>query len=482
MQTVDKRITIRGLIAFSFFVAISARADSTGERRDAVASHLSTPVIIEGATQPGLLLASEMTARKVPGVSIAVIRKGKLDWASGYGATALGGPPVSNETVFAAASISKPVTALGVLRLVQDGKIDLDADVNLYLKRWKIPDNEFTAQHNVTVRELLNHTSGIGTHWSAVYDPHQPVPTILQALDREKPAKTDPVRVEAVPGSKFAYASGGYLILQLLIEDVSGESFADYMQRTVLGPLRMTDSTFALLLTERLIRSAATAYQGDGASPIPPSQFYEPNLAAGGMWTTPSDLAKFLIELEGEYAGTSSRVLNQRIARLMLTPGLGNWGLGIEVGGNTQNPYFTHEGSAYFENVMTMYANGDGAVIMTSGGGGGTLAGEVLLSVSQVYGWPDFKPIEHPVVPLTLEQESKFVGNYAYLKVAIVDGVLTGEFPAGSPPVRLYPETPTHFFHLDLPTELFFLQDDSGKVTGLTFVSQHGQNTLKKDP
>ncbi len=393
-------------------------------------------MIIEGAARPGHLLASEMTARKVPGVSIAIIRKGKLDWASGYGVASLGGPPISNETLFAAASISKPVTALGVLKLVQNGKIDLDVDVNLYLRRWKIPDNEFTAQHKVTVRELLSHTSGIGTHWSAVYDPHQPVPTIVQVLNGEKPTKTDPVRVEAVPGSKFAYASGGYLILQLLIEDVSGESFADYMRRTVLGPLRMTRSTFGTLLSDRLIRSAATAYPGGGASPIPPSQFYEPNLAAGGMWTTPSDLAKFLIELEREYAGTSSRVLNQRTARLMLTPGLGNWGLGIEVGGKTQNPYFTHEGSAYFENVMTMYANGDGAVIMTTGGGG-TLASEVLLSVSQVYGWPDFKLIDHPVVPLTLEQESRFVGSYAFIKVAMVDGVLTAEIPAGSPPVRL---------------------------------------------
>lgn len=482
MHPMHARTMIRGLVVFSFALAVMAHAESARERQIAVASHLSTPVTIQGAPAPGLLLAGEMKARKVPGVSIAVIRSGKLDWASGYGVTALGGPPVSTETMFAAASISKPVTALGVLRLVQDGTIGLDAEANRYLKRWKIPGNAFTAEHKVTVRELLNHTSGIGTHFGAVYDPHQPLPTLLQVLNGEKPATTDPVRVEAVPGTTFAYANGGYLILQLLIEDVTGESFASYMDRAVLSPLGMTHSTFEAPLPARDLSSAATAYQEDGATPIPPSQFYEPNLAAGGLWTTPTDLVRFLIELQREYTGASHRVLDQRMARLMLTRGLGNWGLGIEVGGSPQNFYFTHEGSAYFQNLMAMYASGDGAVIMTSGGGGGTLANELMLSVSQVYGWPDFKPIEHPVVPLTLQQESRFVGTFAYIKVAIVDGYLTAEIPAGSPPARLYPETPTHFFHLNLATELFFVQDDSGKVTGLEFVTQRGQHLLNKDP
>lgn len=162
-----------------------------------------------------------MAQLHVPGVSIAVIRNGHIDWTRGYGVRYLAGPSVTPQTLFCAASISKPITAMGVLKLVEKGKIDLDTDVNHYLKRWKIPENQFTAQKKVTVRELLSHTSGIGTTYDDLYDPAQPVPTIVQMLNGERPAKTAPVRVTGVPGTKFAYSNGGYLVLYLLVEDVS---------------------------------------------------------------------------------------------------------------------------------------------------------------------------------------------------------------------------------------------------------------------
>ena len=136
-------------------------------------------------------------------------------------------------------------------------KIDLDSDVNRYLKRWKIPENEFTHEKKVTVRELLNHTSGIGTHNGAFYDPSQPVPTLIQLLDGEKPATTPPVRVEAVPGTKWAYSNGGYLVLQLLVEDVTGETFAHYMKHAVLDSIGMKESTFDSPLSARWARRAA---------------------------------------------------------------------------------------------------------------------------------------------------------------------------------------------------------------------------------
>jgi CubicO group peptidase (beta-lactamase class C family) len=170
-------------------------------------------------------LDSQMKTLGVASVSMAAIRNGAIDWTRAYSNSSTEGPPVSTETLFGTASISKPVTALGVLKLVEDNKIDLDADINQYLKRWKIPDNQFTATQKVTVRELLSHTSGIGTHNGEIYDPSRPIPTLLQLLEGEKPAKTPPVRVEAVPGTKFAYSNSGYLVLALLIEDVTGQSF-----------------------------------------------------------------------------------------------------------------------------------------------------------------------------------------------------------------------------------------------------------------
>jgi CubicO group peptidase (beta-lactamase class C family) len=239
-------------------------AQSAQQRMQAVQNHLSRYVVIRGSRNDDINLLSQMKALDVPAVSIAAIRNGTIDWARAYGVSSLQGAPVSTGTLFGAASISKPVTALGVLKLVEERKIDLDTNVNQYLKRWKVPDNQFTVRQKVTVRELLNHTSGIGTHNGDIYDPSTPVPTLLQLLEGEKPAKTPPIQVEVVPGTEFAYSNGGYLVLSLLIEDVTGESFAEYMKRTVLDPIGMKHSTFDAPLPPEGQAHAATAYGDDG--------------------------------------------------------------------------------------------------------------------------------------------------------------------------------------------------------------------------
>lgn len=465
----------------------SQTAPSAQQRMHAVESRLSHYVRIRGNTNGTMNLGSQMTAFRVPAVSIAAIRNGAIDWARAYGVCSLEGAPVSTETLFGAASISKAVTALGVLKLVEEGKIDLDADANRYLKRWKIPDNQFTGKKKVTVRELLNHTSGIGTHNGEIYDPTSPIPTLLQLLDGEKPARTPPVRVEAIPGTQFAYSNGGYLVLELLIEDVSGEPFAQYMKRTVLDPMGMKHSTFDAPLPPRWQAGAATAYGDDGKWAVPPSKYVEPNLAAGGLWSTPTDLAKLLLEVQREYEGKSHRVLHRQTMRMMVSPDKEvaaprRWGLGFEVGGSPDNPYIRHEGSGYFQDDMVEYLDGNGIVVMTSGGGGGELADEVLRSAGTVYDFPDFKSMEHTVVDVPASTLRAYAGTYAYIKVAMEAGHLTAEIPSGSPAARLYPESPTHFFILDGPQELSFLLDSKGNVTGVEFITPMGRHRLDKSP
>ena len=460
-------------------------AQSAQQRMEAVQHHLSRYVVIRGAPNNEMNLISQMKALGVPAVSIAAIRDGAIDWARAYGVSSIQGAPISTETLFGAASISKPVTALGVLKLVEEGKINLDANVNEYLKRWKIPDNQFTVKQKVTVRELLNHTSGIGTHNGEIYDPSGPIPTLLQLLEGERPARTPPVRVEAIPGTKFAYANGGYLVLSLLIEDVTGESFAQYMKRTVLDPIGMMHSTFDAPLPPKWQAHAATAYGADGKLALPPSKFVEPNLAAGGLWSTPSDLARLLLEVQREYDGKSHKVLHQQTIRMMVSPDKSitsprRYGLGFEVGGSSENPYVRHEGSAYFQNDMVAYLRGSGIVVMTSGGEGGALAEEVLRSARTVYGFPDFKSIQHSVVDVPASTLHDYAGTYAYTQVALDGDHLTAEIPTGSPAARLYPESPTRFFVLDGPQELSFLFDSQHKVTGVEFITPMGHHPLDK--
>ena len=186
-----------------------------------------------------------MEALKVPGLSVAVIDDFKLAWAKAYGVTEAGpSKPVTSTTLFQAGSISKPVAATCALYLVEHGKLSLDENVNQELKTWTVPENEFTATQKVTLRRLLSHSAGLTVHGFPGYATDQPIPTLVQIFNGEKPANTAPIRVDLVPGSKFRYSGGGVTIEQQLIMDVTGKPFPQFMHDTVLGPIGMSESTY----------------------------------------------------------------------------------------------------------------------------------------------------------------------------------------------------------------------------------------------
>lgn len=474
----------QALVLFISWISVTSTiggqaAGSPKERRAVVEDHLTRYVVLKNSARQYMQLASQMESLHVPAVSMAAIRNGRIDWAQAYGVSSLGGERATTRTLFGAASMSKPVVAVGVLKLVEGGRIDLDTDVNHYLKRWKVPENAFTNENKVTVRELLNHTSGIGTHNGEIYDPSQPIPTFLQLLDGEKPARSPAVRVEAPPATKFAYSNGGYLVLALLIEDVTGETFAQYMKRAVLDPMGMKESTFDAPLPPAWARRGATGYWEDGKSGIPPAKFVAANLAAGGLWTTPTDLAKFLIEIQREYEGASHEVLHQPTAQMLAMPGLGGWGLGFKVQGNPKNPVLSHEGSGVFQDDMLIYLHGNGFIVMTSGGNGGALADELIRSAGIVYGFTDFRPLERTSIEVSPEILSRYPGTYGFVKVAMVGGRLTAEIPEGSRPQTLYADSPTHFYVLDGPQELQF--DTNGlRAENVKFITPMNHGMLLK--
>jgi CubicO group peptidase (beta-lactamase class C family) len=480
MKRLLKKVIVSGMSLLSFLAHSVERSplakDSARQHRVDVEHHLLYQTTIKGAPDSGMSLEDQMAQLHVPGVSIAVIHEGHIEWTAAYGVVRLKGPHVTADTLFNAASMSKPLTAMAVMKLVQDGRIDLDADANSYLKSWKIPDNEFTKDHRVTVRELLNHTSGIGMHSGELDDPDKGLPTVLQMLNGEKPATTGPVRVEAVPGSKYAYANGGYLILQLLVTEVTGEPFAPYMQETLLRPLGMTHSTFEAPLSPTHAALAATGYLEDGTSGTAPDHFVKPNLAAGGLWTTAPDYARLVIELQKEYAGRSDRILKQSTVRTMMTPGLGpsdkmKWGLGVHVGGSSSNPFFEHGGSGVFQSDMVGYPSGDGIVVLTNGGGGGPLCDEIVRSAAQVYGWPDFHPAEHTLARVSPSQYDNLIGTYDFIKVTRDGDDLMAEVPIGTRKQKLFPESATRYFLRDVPTTIVFDLNNEMKATGLEFIT-----------
>jgi CubicO group peptidase (beta-lactamase class C family) len=451
----------------------SAPSAQTQRHIDRVEAGLVPPVIVKGDIHAEHSLQERMAALHVPGVSIAVIHHGAIEWAQGFGVMKVGGPPVTAETLFQAGSISKPVAALAALKLVQEGKLSLDADVNTELKSWKLPYGPEAKEKSVTLRELLSHTGGTTVHGFVGYAAGEPVPTLVQVLDGKKPANTPPIRVDAEPGTKYNYSGGGFTIMQQVMIDASDEAFPKLLKVMVLTPIGMTHSTYQQPLPEEWKAFAATPYEADGQAVVGGAHTY-PEMAAAGLWTTPTDLAKYAIELERSLQGGANHVLSKEMTEQMLTPGMGEWGLGIEAKGSKTDPYFMHAGiDAGFESILVAYEKGgEGAVVMTNAQGGGRLlADEVLRSVAAEYGWPDFRTVERSAVAVSPKILAEYVGTFQLrpnydLAIALNDGHLTVQ-AGGLSGLVLMPESPTKFFLLDVDAEVEFFKDADGRVSHL---------------
>jgi CubicO group peptidase (beta-lactamase class C family) len=333
-----------------------------------------------------------MEKRHITGLSMAVIQDGKIIKAKGYGLADKGGSlPVTTTTLFQAGSVSKSVAALGALHLVEQGKLALDTDVNKTLQTWKVPENEFTKTKKVTLRRLLSHNAGLTVHGFPGYALDQPLPTLVQVLDGAKPANTAPIRVDIEPGSKLRYSGGGYTVMQQMIIDATGKSFPRFMQESVLTPLGMADSTYAQPLPEQRAGDTAAGYYGNG-KPVKGRWHVYPEMAAAGLWTTASDLARFAIGIQQSLAGESNPVISQSMTRQMLTDQGESDGLGVFLLGKGETLRFVHNGrDEGFDAVMMAYAKGgQGAVILINVNDDSGVVARVLEAIAHEYHWPDF--------------------------------------------------------------------------------------------
>jgi CubicO group peptidase (beta-lactamase class C family) len=335
---------------------------------------------------------------RITGVSVAVIRDSEIHWAKGYGiADVATGRPVERDTMFQAASISKPVTAMAVLRAAQDGRLSIDADVNQILKSWKVPSSEWSSTRSVTLRSLLSHTSGADDGFGFPgYAPSEPRPTPPQILQGDKPSNVGPVLFARPPFTAFKYSGGGFTIAQLALMDAFGQPFAEIMQTSVLDPLEMKDSTYEQPLPSAREAKASRAHSGQGRA-MDASWHVYPEQAAAGLWTTPSDLARFAIEVQRALAGPKGRVLSQATAREMITPiGVGGYAVGLGIEKRAEGWYFSHGGSnwGFRCNLVAHVRKGYGVVVMTNSDSGGAILGEIESRVASAYGWDSLdKPI-----------------------------------------------------------------------------------------
>ena len=365
---------------------------------EAQISAVSAQAAIEQAqTQPGedrlgtSTVAELMEEFGVPGVSVAVIQDFKIHWAKAYGvADVETGQLVDIETMFQAASISKPVAAMGVLRAVQDGLFSLDDDINDILDSWTLDGREFTRNRPVTPRTLTSHTSGLGDGFGFPgYDPEQPLPTTVQILEGHELSNVGSVFMEREPMTFYEYSGGGVTVMELALSDVRRRPFVDVLQEGVLAPIGMTRSSYAQPISPEHNQNAARAHDNNGDSRGPKWHVY-PEHAAAGLWTTPTDLARLIMEVQRSASGESNRVLSQSMIQEMLNPvGVGPFAVGFTVSKIGEGWYFSHGGSNWgFRALMLAHkVKGYGLVVMTNADQGSTVINEIGRRIQHTYNW-----------------------------------------------------------------------------------------------
>lgn len=483
---------LRWLVLVAFAATLTAQAQiSAAPDPLAVLDHgLRPSVTAPGEAVPRWSLAERMRHYKVPGVAIAVLKNGEVVQVAGYGVREAGTQDkVDGDTLFSVGSISKVATATTTLRLVADGRLDLDRNVDDYLKRWKLPASAEVPQPRVSLRMLMSHTAGLGVHGFADYQPDEPLPTLAQVLEGQKPAKGEAVRFKRAPGLLVDYSGGGVTVEQLVIEDATGNPLGQVAEEQVFAPLGMRRSTFESPLSAAR-GNIAKAHNGDGAAVALPrgwESFAE--AGASGLWTSANDLGRLVGGLIESYQGRGD-FLPQPLATAMMTEvSPGPFGLGPRLGGVGMGRHFFHMGAnesyrAYLEGYPE---TGDGYVILTNGTNGTELFVEIRNALSDAIGL-GARPLLRSVaprlppspdyagnykldtaVPMDLRRASPDNFDYESLQVSVAGGAVQIAFPGQDKPTPLLPLGPAQFVQAGMYTFLFdFRRDAWGKVRGVS--------------
>jgi CubicO group peptidase (beta-lactamase class C family) len=357
--------------------------------------------------EPTVSLQTRMRAQQVPAVSVAVVDRGEVAWAAAWGVRDVGGcAPVTTETRFQAASISKPVAAATALALAARGALDLDAPVAGTRDGWRLPRAD-GIDGFPTLRQLLSHTGGIDGHGFQGYAPEGTIPTVRQVLSGDAPANSGAVTMTTPAGTAFRYSGGGYTLAQAAMADAGARDFASLAQRHVFDPLGMIASGYLAPATQDRASGHSNGETiGDGYR-------VHPEQAAAGLWTTPTDLARFAISLQRARAGERG-AFDPALARAMLTPAREGYGLGVFIEGDGAEMRFGHDGVNYgFEaKLVAGMDDGRAIVVMTNAQGGQRLAQSLIGTIAETLGWTALAPRRVSEVATTADDRAALVGHY----------------------------------------------------------------------
>jgi CubicO group peptidase (beta-lactamase class C family) len=438
-------------------------------------------VAVAGVADSAFALSERMERYRVPGVSLTVVDKGRIAWSAGYGVRESGRQgAVTDTTVFEAGSISKSVAAATALRLVEQGRLMLDADVNRTLRSWRVPSDSVTERRPVTLRALLSHSAGFNLPSFRGYQRGAALPTLTQILAGAAPANTPAARVEVTPGTEWRYSGAGTEVVRQLIEDATGRGYADVAMEEVLAPAGMCHSGFSQR-PDTLGREVAAGHQA--GTPISDGWLLHPELAAAGMWSTSADLARFGLALGASLHGRSGRLLREATMREAVRRQMDSWGLGFALGGGPgDSATFGHDGStAGFTARLLMFADGRRGLAVMTNGESEALIDEIQRSVAAAYHWPARPRPVRTAVQLAPEQLTPLTGRY---RIVVDDRMIDVGFNVAGDrlafvgqsgrPAPLYAEAPNRFFSRESGTTFTFDTDGHSPARRVT-IDQPGQ-------
>lgn len=436
--------------------------DGARARRQEVERGLLPRVVFEGETQAASI-ESRLAHHKTPALSVAVIREGRLDWSAAWGLLQAGGAPAGCDSLFQGGSLAKPATVLAVLRLRQQGQIDLDRNIDAYLTSYRLPAGRQTEANPVTLRHLLAHTAGVTPGGYAGYATGQALPSDLQTVRGEPPANGPKVEVLQPPGSGLAYSGGGYTVVELALQDQLRQPFERILQERLFTPAGMRQADFTVPLPAASHARVARGHQRDGSG-VPGGWHNHPEQAAAGLWATASDLAQLLMEVRKAHDGQSTVFTQASIRELLAAPADGH-AFGFRLIGQGEGVFLTHYGGTvgYRAGMTINLRTGNGAVFLGNSDNAAALGQEFLGAVSRTYGWPVFRETRVQRAPQPAGVVQSLAGRYVFddegWKVDVVheQGSLVLVFPNGDRYTMVPVNTgPRAFIHPDTAVRASF--------------------------
>lgn len=458
-------------ILLTSFVSCQTPESITKSRIKSLEKGLLRAVYFKGQRPEKLRLVDRMAFYKVPGISIAVMDKFQIEWVKAYGyKDIIQYQKVTPETAFQVGELSQPVSAATVLRLVEENVLKLDEQLGTYFTEIAFAGRKFRPSEkiSITLSSLLSHAAGFYPWTSSGYSRTSATPDLAQILRGEEPAQNYFSFRGFDPEAGVRFSDFNYVLLEKYLEDKTGKKLDELARKEVFSRLGLKNTFFGLPVSGDI----ASGHLREGPE-VDGSWYKYPEQAARGLWSTPSDYLKFVIDLMDCARTGKKGLLSAELARQMLSPQAPQIGYGFRLEGEHEKFKIYMKGKTHgYRTALLIYpALGQGVVVMTNSENGGVLIDEILRGLSAVYNWPDFKPEEKVLYRLDPSIYKQYCGRYQvndsyFLDVSYEDYYLVVH-PTGQSPTKFYVETQTIFFSFDPFIRIKFNFDDKNQVTGL---------------